>query len=231
MRTKSWITAALLPAGVLAFWMNASAQLVDCTGATITCATFTEGRLKLKPALSPNACPPGVTDLISIRGTFSDCTLTGAGTVRVVSGALRGSISTPDCTCAELPLGAHPTLGGSLTTTWKFATADAMGNALALCTEKVSTLVLSPAARVAVEELGPGPLEAIPMDSIHAIYGVLSLNGTGLSVSGPFQGEDGGTTSVFTAITTESVEDIAGSCLGPKKLTGFRFGQAEIQLK
>src|SRR5262245_12091580 len=127
MRRKTWLTATILPASLLAFCSAANA--VDCTNASIVCNTFTKGSAKFKPVLSTgalNTCAAGGgTESISIKGTLSDCTVTGAAGVVVISGSVKGTLYTGDCTCVGLTANnaiKAPPIGkfNQLVTTWKF---------------------------------------------------------------------------------------------------------------
>jgi hypothetical protein len=222
MRTKKWLTAAILPASLLAFCSIASA--VDCTLGTVVCNQLTKGSTKFKPVLHA-PCPPLVNELISIKGTLGDCTTNVPG-VQIISGSVKGTITTNDCSCTGLLPGAHPVLSGALTTTWKFATKDSMGNPIPVCDSKTSVLNLSAAANINAGVLVPGP----PFNG-SALYGEFNLSGAGVSVAGDFQGGDGGATSSTTGSSVESASFLVNTCLAPKGLKGFSFGATDNTLQ
>ena len=239
MRRK-WFTAMVLPASVLAFCSLASAAAVDCTNATIVCNTFLKGGAKFKPALNAvalNTCPDPITlaprtETISIKGTISDCTVTGAGAVKVISGSVKGTIYTGDCSCTGLaapqPFVAPPAgKFNQLVTSWKFDTTAAD---VCMPGQKASTLNLATGGNVT-----SGPFiasAANPNFGASAIYGSFSLNPpTVTGVTGIFQGGDAGATSTTSGATSESLNSLFTTCAGPKGLKGITFGQGYTDLK
>src|SRR5215813_4160047 len=137
MRRKNWLTAAILPASLLAYCSMATAASVDCTNAKITCNALLKGTSKFKPVLATHpvgTCPTSIPvnqEAIAIKGTLVDCTVTGtspAGTVKVISGSVKGTLYTADCSCAGLAVSPNPIIPAptgkfnQLVTSWKFDT-------------------------------------------------------------------------------------------------------------
>ncbi len=219
------LAASLLATGFFVFASTAAhAQApVDVSNGTITCNTFLKGSSKFKPALSNAACPAGVNETIQIKGSLSDCTVdattAGAGVV-IAGGSVKGTITTSDCTCAGLGPGDHPIISGSLITSWKTASGS----------PKISptSSTLNAGANIhAGVSIPPAPFSG-------AIYGVFSLSGTGVGVTGAFTGGDGGAGSVTAGASTESAATLIGECTGaaPYKpgLKVLTFGEAQTRL-
>jgi len=234
MPTKGWVRAAVVPLTLLGLCSSAAA--IDCTNLTVTCNTLTKGTTKFKPVLS-NASAPGTCttsvpanlEVISIKGTLSDCTVSNPA-VKIVSGAVKGTIYTGDCSCASLVSPSNPVVTpppgkfNSLVTTWKF---DSSGT---LCDsgQVKSTFALAPGvAAITQTVFSPGP----PFFNPTAIYGLFSLGPPGVGVSGIFQGGDLGTTSFTSGTTTESAVTLLTTCGSSKGLKGFTFGQANSVLQ
>lgn len=237
MRKKMWLSAAILPASLLAFCWTATAASVDCTNATITCNTFTKGTAQFKPVLSTGAvgtcAAGGGVEVISIKGTVSDCTVTGAGGVKVISGSVKGTLYTGDCTCAGLAVSPNPIIVppagkfNQLVTSWKFDTT-----APDVCNsgQKASTLALVGG----VAGITSGPFIASLANANFnpgAVYGAFTLKAPGTGVAGIFQGADLGATSHTTGATTESLSTLFNTCAGAKGLKGITFGQADTVLQ
>jgi hypothetical protein len=224
MRTKIWLMAAIVPVGLLVVSSTASAAVVDCTNATVVCNTFLKGSSKFKPVLSNVACPAGTSETIAIKGTISDCTVSGAPGVKILSGSVKGTIITGDCTCGGLNPGDHAITSGSLTTSWKYdSTATSTCDPNVPAGSKASVLNAGANIHAAIQ-IAPAPYSG-------AVYGQFALSGTGVSVTGPFQGGDGGASSVTVGTSTESASTLIGNCLGPKGLKVLTFGQAQTQLQ
>jgi hypothetical protein len=214
---KTSMLTRVLVAGALLLCASA-AFAVDASMFTITCNTFLKGSGKFKPALTPTACATGVSEVISIKGTVSDCTVGGApATFKIASGSVKGTITTNDCTCSGIGIGLHPITAGALTVTWKTASgSDPIDN-------KTSLIALSAAAKIDANVLIPG-------GNFTGIYGTFALHGSGIGVTGSFQGSDSGTMSSLAGVTSESATLLLANCNG-SGLKGFTFGFADAVLK
>ncbi len=233
MQRKISMAVAFLPIGLLVFQTPAVA--VDCTNATIVCNTFTKGSAKFKPALNAAAglgtCPQSPTGIeeIKIKGVLSDCTVTGASGVTVLSGSVKGTLYTNDCSCAGLAVPTvliatpPPNKQSALVTRWKFAPGAACDPG-----QVSSTLTLTPGTSTINN---PGPWSPGPPFNPSALYGKFNLSGAGVGVTGIFTGGTGGTGSSTTGTTTESVVSIISTCTGPTGLKGFSFGQGDVSLQ
>ena len=235
MRTN-WLKAAMLPVGVLVLHSAATAAVVDCTTLTITCNTFQKGGAKFKPLLSSasglgtctTSVPPNL-EAISIKGTLADCTVSNPN-VKVVSGGVKGTVYTGDCSCAGLANPSNPIVTpppgktNTLVTSWKF---DSTSTDTCMSGQKSSTLVQVPTmAAIHSSPFNPGA----PF-SPGALYGKFSLGGAGTGVTGIFQGGDLGATSVLAALSTESVTFLGSTCNSVKGLKAITFGVADAELK
>jgi|GEM_PF-5063459 len=229
MQRKISIASAFLPVGFLVFQTVAAA--VDCTNATIVCNTFTKGSAKFSPALKVGQpCPASGVEKITLKGTISDCTVSGAMGVTVLSGKVKGELYTNNCDCSGLALTnvpiatPPPNKQNALITTWKFAPGAACDPG-----QVSSTLTLTPGTSTIYN---PGPWSPGLPFNITALYGRFNLSGAGVGVTGIFQGTSGGTGSSTTGTTTESVSTIIGTCsTNPAGLKGFSFGQADVSLQ
>jgi hypothetical protein len=237
-----WLSAAV----VLAFCGAATAAEVDCTNATITCNTLTKGSTKFKPVLATHpvgTCPtsiPANQESISIKGTLSDCTVSNtvpAGTVKVISGSVKGTLYTADCSCAGLAVSPNPLITppagktNTLTTSWKF---DASAPDICAAGQKASTLILSAANGAGITS---GPfIASLANSNFTGVYGGFTLKDQGVgpqdvAVSGIFQGADGGASSHTSGSTVESLGFLFGTCGGPKGLKGITFGATDSTLQ
>jgi hypothetical protein len=202
---------AFLPAGALLLCSSA-VLAIDATSFTITCNTFVKGTAKFKPALSDTPCPQGGSEVMSLAGTLTDCTIGGGAptTFKIASGSVKGTITAPDCTCnIGLGPGFHPLTSGALSVTWKVAKGSDPID------EKTSLITLSPGTQINVDLLIPG-------GAFTGAYGVVALT-AGLSVTGSFQGSDGGVTSLIAGATSEDLGLLHDACGDPKGLKGISF--------
>jgi hypothetical protein len=239
MRKKMWLSAAVL----LVFCGAATAAEVDCTNATITCNQLTKGSSKFKPVLATHpvgTCPTSLDgkELISIKGTLADCTVTGAGAVKVISGSVKGTLYTGDCSCAGLAVSPNPLVAppvgkfNQLTTSWKFDTTAAD-----VCTagQKSSVLTLF-AANGAGITAGPF-IAGLANAQFTGVYGGFTLKdlavapGPDVAVTGIFQGADNGATSHTSGSTVESLGGLFGTCGGAKGLKAITFGATDSTLQ
>jgi hypothetical protein len=239
MRRKNWLTAAILPASLLAFCSAANAAVVDCTMLTVTCNTFTKGSAGFKPVLATHpvgTCPtsiPANTELISIKGAVSDCTVSNPN-VKIISGSVKGTIYTADCSCAGLAVSPNPIIVppagkfNQLATSWKFDTVNSTDTCMP--GQKASTIGLVGG----VAGITSGPFIASLANGNFnptAVYGAFTLKAPGVGVAGIFQGADLGATTTTTASTIQSLAGIFGTCGGPKGLKSIAFAQADTNFK
>lgn len=235
MRTN-WLKATMLPMGVLALCSTSTATVVDCNPLTITCTTFQKGGAKFKPLLTSasglgtctTSTPPN-TEAISIKGTLTDCNASDPN-VKVVSGSVKGTIYTGDCSCAGLGAASNPIVTpppgktNALVVSWKF---DSASPNTCQTGQKSSTLgQLAGTAAISQSAFNPGA----PFAGA-AFYGRFSLGGPGTGINGIFQGGDVGASSVLAALSTESVTFLIGTCNSAKGLKGITFGVADAELK
>ena len=244
MRRKNWLTAAILPASLLAYCSMATAAEVDCTNAKITCNALLKGTSKFKPVLATHpvgTCPtsiPANMETIAIKGTLVDCTVTGAGGVKVISGSVKGTLYTADCSCAGLAVSPNPLIPApvgktnSLTTTWKFDTTAAD---VCMAGQKSSVLTLFAANGAGITS---GPfIASLANSNFSGVYGGFTLKDLGvapgpdLAVTGIFQGGDNGATSHTSGSTVESLGFLFGTCGGAKGLKGITFGATDSTLQ
>ena len=234
MRTN-WLEALMLPIGVLACCSTAAATVVDCNTLTITCTTFQKGSAKFKPTLSTastngtctTSTPPN-TEAISIKGTLTDCFVSDPN-VKVVSGAVKGTIYTGDCSCAGLGNASNPIVApppgkfNQLVVAWKF---DSASPNTCMTGQKSSTLgQVAGTAAISQSTFNPGP----PFSPL-ALYGRFSLGGPGTGVNGNFAGSDTGQSSVLVALSTETATFLVSTC-NAKGVKAITFGVADAELK
>jgi hypothetical protein len=209
----------LLPAGALLLCSSA-ALAIDATSFTISCDTFVKGKAKFKPALAITACRPGVSEVISLEGTVTGCTVGGGApaTFKIASGAFKGTITAPDCTCnIGLGPGFHPVNSASLSVKWKVAEGSDPID------DRTSVLTFIPGSQIDVDLLVPGGL-------FTGVYAIFALTGP-TSVTGSFQGTDGGASSSIAGVTSESVNLLADRCGDKKGVEGITFGFANLVLQ
>jgi hypothetical protein len=238
IRTK-WLQAAMLAVGVMALSSAATAAVVDCTMLTISCFTLQKGGVKFKPILSsaaahgtcPSSVPPN-TEGVSIKGTLTDCTVSNTN-VKVVSGSVKGTIYTADCSCLSLSdasvgiVTPPPGKTNTLVASWKF---DATSTDVCMSGQKSSTIVQVPSMSAIHQGFFHPPSPPFS-SSLGANYGLFSLSGTGMGVSGIFQGGDLGASSAVAGLSTEDVFFLINTCNGPKGLKGLTFGPTDAELK
>src|SRR5262249_32275992 len=149
----------------------------------------------------------------------SDCTVTGAGGVTVISGSVKGTIYTGDCSCSGLTASPNPLIAApagktnSLTMTWKF---DTTATDVCDAGQKSSILTLSAANGAGVTS---GPfLASLANSNFTGVYGGFTLKDLGvapgpdLAVNGIFQGSDNGATSNVSGSSVESLGTLLGTC-------------------
>jgi hypothetical protein len=218
MKTSLRRLTVFLPASALLLCSSA-ALAVDATNFTITCDTFVKGKAKFKPGLTDRACRPGVSEVISIEGTVTGCTVGGSApaTFKIASGTVKGTITASDCTCSiGLGPGFHPVNSGMLSVKWKVAAGSDPID------DRTSVLTFSPGAQIDVGLLLP--------EMFTGIYAVFALTGE-TSVTGSFQGTDGGTSSSFAGVTSESVTVLDNRCRDPKGVEGITFAFVNLVLQ
>jgi hypothetical protein len=239
MIRTNWLKAAMLAVGVMGLFSTATAAVVDCTTLTISCFTFQKGGVKFKPVLSTAAahgtCPASVppnTEAVSIQGTLTNCTVSNPN-VKVVSGSIKGTIYTADCSCASLSdasvgiVTPPPGKTNTLVASWKF---DSTSTDTCMPGQKASTIVQVPTMSVIHQGFFHAPSPPFSA-SVGATYGLFSLSGAGMGISGIFQGGDVGASSVVAGLSNEDVFFLIATCQGPKGLKGLTFGQADAELK
>lgn len=227
MRTAERLVSAFAIAVVGS--LVSAAHAVDCSNATIVCNTFTKGSAKFKPALNPGGCGSAPNETISLKGTISDCVVTGASGVTVVSGSLKGTLYTGDCSCLGLAaptalVTPPPNKQNALVVKWKFAPGAA-------CNPGQNTSTLS---FTAASVISPGVLVPPAFPAPGGIYGFFALAPPAATpaVSGIFTGGSGGANSTAVGTTTESAATLLGTCnTAPAGLKGFTFGQGQIALQ
>jgi hypothetical protein len=256
MRTKKWLTAVALPAGLLALSSIANAAgTVDCTNYTVKCFTLLKGSTKFKPTFTA-LCPDQPTTL-SVKGTLYDCTVANqSGPSAVcVGGTNPGDACTSNSTGGPGPgclggglCGVQIISGGvkgTLNTTHcdcaHLLSANPVSGSLNttfkfLTKDAGGNALPSCSATLSTLNLGgaavisPGALLPGGDFDSGAVYGAFSLK-TNTSIAGIFQGSDGGTTSKTTGSTVESVNFILNSCAGAKGLKGITFGATDSILQ
>jgi hypothetical protein len=211
---------AFLPAGALLLCSSA-ALAIDATSFTISCDTFLKGTAKFKPGLTDTACRQGQSEVISIEGTVTSCTVGGGApaTFKIASGTVKGTITASDCTCnIGLGPGFHPVTSATVSVKWKVAEdSDPID-------DKTSVITFSPGTQIDVNLLAPGGM-------FTGVYGVFALTGGDTSVAGPFQGSDGGMGASIAGVTSESVNLLFDRCQDPKGLEKITFAFVNLVLQ
>jgi hypothetical protein len=206
-------TAALVAGSVfLGAGAHAAAPPIDATHYTVSCDTITGGSVGFKPSLVIGGSSASVA---SIKGTLSGCSATPDGgnpPVTVVSGSVKGSLSTPTNDCLSL-LGPS-TATGSITIKWKVGTGQKLTNA--------TTTITVGSGNVSGGTANPF--------SDGATYGQFGIGGT--SQTGPFSGPSGTGAASFTkALTVQGVGALTPQCTpGSKGLKAINLGSGEVNL-
>jgi len=211
---------AFLPAVALLLCSSA-ALAIDATDFTISCDTFLKGTAKFKPALTDTQCRQGESEVISVEGTVTSCTVGGGApaTFKIASGAVKGRITAPDCTCnIGLGPGFHPVTSGTLSVKWKVAEGSDPID------DKTSVLTFSPGTQIDINLLSPGGV-------FTGTYGVVALTGGDTGVTGSFQGTDGGMGSSLAGVTAESVNLLFERCQDPDGLEKVTFAFLNLVLQ
>jgi len=190
---------------------HAAAPPIDASQYTVSCDTITGGVVGLKPALLIGGSTPSVA---SIKGTLSGCAATPNDSnpaVTVVSGSVKGALSTSSNDCLSL-LGPSSATG-TITITWKVGTGQKLTN-----NKTVITVSNGNVSGGTTNPFGDA-----------ATYGLFNISGT--TQSGAFGGTDNGASSFTKALTVQGVGALTPQCTpGSKGLKAINLGSGEVSL-
>lgn len=208
MRTIT--TALLVTLASTGAW--ASSPSVDASMYTVHCDTMI-GTISFRPPLS--ASGTATSGEGKVKASLAGCTATpddGNPPVTIESGSVSGKLLGTSDNCNILLGGA--VAAGDLTIKWK--TTPKLADSSSVLT--VGTLSFSP---------------YFPGAPFTGIYGAFHIGGfeSGVSVTGSFQGVDGGTTSVVDGTTGQDVTALLGACAGDSGLKKINFGFGDITLQ
>jgi hypothetical protein len=184
---------------------TAAAPPVDASPDTVICNTVI-GTVAIKPALVNGGT--ATSTLITVKGTLNGCSVTGPNPVTVLSGSFSGKLTGTTNNCTSL-LGSA-TVAGSLTVKWK--TVEKLLDAKSVVTPGTQTGGV----------FGP--------TSWGAGYGQFNLGAPGTSVTGSFQGGNGGATSTAILVTGEDLGATLAGCAGAGMKT-FHIGIGQLKLQ
>jgi hypothetical protein len=189
--------AIAMPASVIAATgglASAGGVTVNATTYSISCTGLT-GSAKFNPGLMLTTGSP--TETVSLKAALSGCTATpsgGGAAITSISGSASGTIHS-DASAGCTGLNGAATDTGTLTVKWK-------------ATPKLSSGSTVFSVNTVTGGTDPG--------SATTPQFVLSSPN---SVSGSFQGSDGGASSVITADSTSNEGAVVAACGGKKGLT------------
>ena len=221
--------AAVVPlAGWLAFVPAATAgpPPYDNTNDTVRCQTVTKGIIKANPPLQFGGTLPTT---LTIQGTLGACQSLSHPALIFPEGKskFKGTILSPTNDCTGL---SGPTTGtGTIVFTFS-ATDGPGGGALAL---KNSTLNLPVGGAVGGTFVSPTQPNGAGTGYGQFVVGTGNGVAVAPSVTGGFQGGNGGATSVATIVTTQSILTAGAACLVPpsKGIKQLNIGVAAILLQ
>jgi hypothetical protein len=222
----SAVAAAVPLAGWFAFVPAATAQVapVDNSEDTVVCTTVTKGIIKASP---PLVIPGSATrTTISISGTLGGCSSPSRPSLVFPEGKskFKGTINgtTNDCTS----LAGATTGTGTITFIWGATDTGTGGTGGGL---SLTTSTLSIPTGGAVGGRFTSPTQPAAQ---YGQFVVGTANGVAMapSVSGGFQGGDGGATSVATIVTSQSVGTALSFCVG-NGIRQIDLGTAAIELE
>lgn len=175
---------------------------VDATLDTVTCNTF-KGTLKFKPGLTVGGIL-GPTSDVKVKGVLDGCTTSAP--VNILPSKVKGTLTIPTSDCLGLLNPVVPS--GLLTVKWKSAPALLDSSSTFTPGLVAGTIVPAPWAAV---YLGVG----IPV----------------LSVTGSFQGGDGGASSLMQLVSSEDATTLFSPCSLPTGVQSGTIGLGQVVLQ
>jgi hypothetical protein len=206
------VSAAGLALAMFSTSSNASATKIDAQHYSVHCDTVV-GTVGFAPPLSSNG--PTAPNVIKLKATLGGCTVTptsGGSPVTIISGGVTGVLHGTSQNCSGL-LGASA-VTGSIATTWK--------------TDPTTPLLVNKST------LTPGSITGglfTPGAPFTGSYGSFHIGGSGVSVSGAFEGSDNGASSIADATTGEDAGYLLNLCSSAKGLKSIHLGIGDITLK
>ncbi len=199
---------------------------VDTTHHTVTCDTFF-GTIKASPPLTLAGSGPGT---ITVKGTLDGChddtvgdynASSNPGGVSLAASKVSGTLNVASSSCTGLA-GLSAGTSGTLTTGWKTVAGTPK------LTASTSTLQVNQ-TNGAFTTVGTGSGNFSSSYGEFQIGTASSYGGTlAPSVTGDFQGSDGGASSTTDVVTSQSVGALLAACGPGLKTLNLGVGIAHI---